>query len=110
MDAYLDRFPASFGPLVRSYRDPSKSLGADTLSGMVAEWMRAAGVKRRSRDGVSAHCFRHTAASDVLDNCNDLRVVQQMLGHQHLTTTAIYLRRASMGKMREAMAGRRYLA
>ena len=110
VDAYLDRFPASFGPIIRSYRQPSKGLGSDTISGMVAEWMRSAGVKRRSRDGVSAHCFRHTAASDVLDNCNDLRVVQQMLGHSNLTTTTIYLRRASMGKMREAMAGRTYLS
>lgn len=106
--AYLDQYPASFGPLIRSYREPLQPLVADTLSGMVSEWMRAAGVKRRGGDGVTAHCFRHTAASDVLDNCNDLRVVQQMLGHEHLTTTAIYLRRASMGKMREAMAGRTY--
>lgn len=107
--AYLAEHPATFGPLVRSYREPLRALDADTLSGMVAEWMRAAGIKRRSRDGVSAHALRHTAASDVLENCNDLRVVQQMLGHEHLTTTTIYLRRASMGKMREAMAGRSYM-
>lgn len=109
LDVYLRESPAAFGPLIRSKRTDQR-LRADSISGMVSEWMRAAGVKRRSRDGRSAHAFRHTAASDVLDACNDLRVVQQMLGHQHLTTTTIYLRRASMGKMREAMAGRPYTA
>lgn len=108
LDEYLAEYPAQFGPLIRAYRTDTR-LMPDSISGMVSEWMRAAGVKRRSRDGRSAHSFRHTAASDVLDKCPDLRVVQQMLGHAHLTTTTIYLRRASMGQLREAMAGRRYL-
>jgi len=50
--------------------------------------MRAAKVKQRApRDGASAHALRATAASDVLDACGDLRVVQEMLGHQNLATT-----------------------
>lgn len=108
VDAYLAEHPAQHGPLIRAYRTDTR-LRPDSISGMVSEWMRAAGVKRRARDGRSAHAFRHTAASDVLDRCPDLRVVQQMLGHAHLTTTTIYLRRASMGQLREAMAGRTYL-
>jgi len=36
-------------------------------------------------------------------------VVQALLGHQDLATTSIYLRRASLGQMREAMEGRAYL-
>lgn len=107
---YLDQWPSLAGPLVRSYRRPQCGLAADTISGLVSDWMTAAGVKRRQRDGVSAHALRHTCASDVLDTCGDLRVVQELLGHQHLQTTAIYLRRAGLGKMREAMAGRRYEA
>lgn len=107
IEEYLNDCPASRGPLIRSRRSET-ALKPDTIGGMVSEWMRAAGVKRRSRDGMSAHAFRHTAASDVLDACNDLRVVQQMLGHENLTTTTVYLRRASMGKMRDAMAGRTY--
>lgn len=106
--AYLAEYPASAGPLMRSFRHPSNPLCADTISGMVSEWLRAAKVKRVSRDGVSAHALRHTAASDVLDACQDLRVVQEMLGHQQLATTSIYLRRAGLGQMRKAMGGRRY--
>lgn len=108
VDEYLLEYPASGGPLIRSYPRPGHALQADTLSGMVSEWMNAADVKRMPRDGVSAHALRHTAASDVLDACGDLRVVQEMLGHRNLSTTSIYLRRAGMGAMREAMEGRSY--
>lgn len=105
--AYLDEYPATAGPLIRSFRKPGQRLRADTLSGMVSEWMRQAGVKRYPRDGVSAHALRATAASDILDACDDLRVVQEFLGHENLATTAIYLRRAELPKMRKAMAQRR---
>lgn len=110
LSAYLVEFPASAGPLIRSYRRPGMQLQPDTLSGMVSEWMRAAHVKQRPWDGVAAHSLRHTAASDVLDGCDDLRVVQEMLGHRQLATTSIYLRRAGLRKMREAMGGRTYSA
>jgi site-specific recombinase XerD len=108
--AYILQHPALCGPVVRSYRRPNDGLEPDTISHMVQQWMVDAGLKRRPRDGVSAHSLRHTCASDVLDACHDLRVVQQMLGHQHLATTAIYLRRADLSQMRDAMAGRRYRA
>jgi site-specific recombinase XerD len=52
--------------------------------------------------------LRHTAASDVLEQCDDLCVVLQTLGHQNLATTAVYLRRARIDAMREAMEGRSY--
>ena len=57
---------------------------------------------------VTPHTLRHTAASDVLDKCGNVRTVQTMLGHQSLATTQIYLRRADLGQLREAMAGRDY--
>lgn len=108
LDAYLAEFPTTSGPMIRSYRRPAAGLTADALSGMVSEWMRKALVKKAGRDGVSAHALRATAASDVLDMCGDLRVVQEMLGHQNLATTSIYLRRAGLPQMRSAMAGRAY--
>lgn len=105
---YLGHHPAASGPFIRSYADDSRALSAVTISIQVGRWMRDAGLKTYRFDGVSAHALRHTAASDVLDASGDLRVVQEMLGHRHLNTTAIYLRRASAQKMREAMAGRTY--
>lgn len=108
INEYLVEFPATSGPLFRSYRDPGLGLDPNYMSEIVSKWMRTAKIKTTSRDGRSAHALRHTAASDVLERCNDLRVVQQMLGHRHLSTTAIYLRRADLSKMRDAMEGRSY--
>ena len=86
-------------------------LAPDSISRLVGRWCDAAGIKRNRRDGVSAHALRHTAASDVLernDRGSALTAVQAMLGHAHLSTTAIYLRRPNLRQLREAMAGRHY--
>lgn len=105
----LGRIERTTGPIVASERDGSH-LRPATIGARVAEIMSRAGVKRAAWDGVSAHALRHTAASDVLDVAGDLRIVQQMLGHQSLSSTAIYLRRASAGQIRSAMEGRTYNA
>ncbi len=45
-----------------------------------------AGLKKK----VSPHTFRHSFASHMVNRGANLRVVQEMLGHESITTTEIY--------------------
>lgn len=76
---------------------------AATLSRQVTLWMDAAGLKSAPYDGMSAHALRHTAASDALDRCGNVRTVQELLGHANLATTDRYLRRADLAAQRAAL-------
>ena len=66
-------------------------------------WMAAAGIKQRAYDGRGCHSMRHTKASEVMDAIGDIRAVQQLLGHAHISSSQIYVRPIPMDKLREAM-------
>jgi integrase/recombinase XerD len=61
------------------------------LHRICVEAARAAGITKR----VSPHSLRHSFATHLLERKVDIRVIQALLGHSKLDTTAIYTRVAT---------------
>lgn len=98
---YLAEWPATRGPLIRSYNDPTKALCATYIAKSVADWMHTAGIAE------TGHSLRHTMASDLLKRGIDVKTVSASLGHANVATTSRYLPLV-VTPLREAMEGRRY--
>ncbi len=98
---YLAENRLTAGPLIRSERDPQRGIAPGSVSRLVGQVMREAGVAE------SSHALRHTAASDMLERGVNVRTVQHILGHRSLQTTQRYLRRY-VGDLSDAINGRTY--
>jgi integrase len=85
---------------VWQYVFPSDRISSDPRSGIVRrhhlhesglqkalkQAVRMAGISKR----VSCHTFRHSFATQLLQNGYDIRTVQELLGHKDVKTTMIY--------------------
>lgn len=57
---------------------------------MVFTIIKTLAAKSGLKKQVSPHTFRHSFATHLIDRGADLRAVQEMLGHESITTTEIY--------------------
>lgn len=65
--------------------------GRQLTRAMVFTIIKDLAVKAGIKKVISPHTFRHSFATHLLQNGADLRSIQQMLGHESITTTEIYM-------------------
>jgi site-specific recombinase XerD len=72
-------------------RRPGKPMTTRQLNRLFHEAADAAGIRK----GVTLHALRHSFATHLLERGTDIRVIQALLGHEKLDTTARYTRVAT---------------
>lgn len=65
--------------------------GKQLTRNMVFIIIKELAIKAEIDKKVSPHTFRHSFATHLLENGADLRSIQQMMGHESITTTEIYM-------------------
>jgi integrase/recombinase XerD len=86
---YLDARPRPAGPEsddILFLNKFGKSFSRVSMFKLVKTQALVAGVTKE----ISPHTFRHSFATHLVEHGADLRVVQEMLGHESITTTEVY--------------------
>ena len=91
-DAIRNYLPARPQPAARTYEDilflnrSGRPLSRVYVFDTVKKQAMAAGIHKE----ISPHTFRHSFATHLIEGGADLRIVQEMLGHESILTTEIY--------------------
>ncbi|MBD1260847.1 tyrosine recombinase XerD [Maribacter polysiphoniae] len=65
--------------------------GKQLTRAMIFTIIKQLATKIELGKSISPHTFRHSFATHLLKNGADLRAIQQMLGHESITTTEVYV-------------------
>ena len=83
----------SHGPIQKDHEDYLflNRRGKQLTRAMIFTIIKRLAEKIGLKKNISPHTFRHSFATHLLENGADLRAIQQMLGHESITTTEIYM-------------------
>lgn len=98
-------------PIQREYEDIVflNRRGKQLTRAMIFTIVKQLAEKVGLQKNISPHTFRHSFATHLLENGADLRAIQQMLGHESITTTEVYMHvnRSHLSKVLEEFHPRR---
>ncbi len=89
---YIDHIRVHI-PVQKGYEDTLflNRRGKGLTRQMVFIILKNLAIKINLKKKVSPHTLRHSFATELLKNGADLRAIQQMLGHESITTTEVYV-------------------
>ncbi|GAB1309308.1 site-specific tyrosine recombinase XerD [Urechidicola sp. KH5] len=100
INTYTQKYINQYINLIRTHHQPKKGFedylflnrrGKGLTRNMVFTIIKDLTIKTGIHKKISPHTFRHSFATHLLERGADLRAIQQMLGHESITTTEIYV-------------------